>query len=216
MLTSLWMGRLSYSVSTMSADELAMRGATASATMELADFSRNISMPSTTSFSLLLMCQYSLASTYFVLRLILNVYFFHGCKWEAWEVLPKWMTKIIYYQFAMFVYDLYDYKLGNTAKWQAPAFDEASDLRVTNLWSLCEMLQHRTQGNINSLMVENVPIWSRILLQIFSWWSGIGLWNASFREPIISTMRDGSHVICYDWSLLCIEKHFDNLRKIAR
>ena len=56
MLTSSLMGRLSYSVSTMSADELAMRRAKASTTMELADFARNISMPSTTSFSLLLMC----------------------------------------------------------------------------------------------------------------------------------------------------------------
>ena len=82
----------------------------------------------------------------------------------------------------MFVYDLYDYKLGNTAKWQAPAFDEASDLRVTNLWSSCEILQHRTQGNINSLVVTDVQIWSSILLQIFSWWSDIGLWNVYFEN----------------------------------
>ena len=46
------------------------------------------------------------------------------------EILPKWMTKIFYPQFSMFVYDLHDCKLWNTAWWQEPAFHKASDLRM--------------------------------------------------------------------------------------
>ena len=39
------------------------------------------------------------------------------------EILPKWMAKIVCFQFAMLVYDVLDYKLWNTARWQEPAFD---------------------------------------------------------------------------------------------
>ena len=40
------------------------------------------------------------------------------------EILPKWMTKIFYSQMAVFVHDLHDYKLWNTARWQEPALDK--------------------------------------------------------------------------------------------
>ena len=46
------------------------------------------------------------------------------------EILPKWMTKIFYPQFSMFVYELHDCKLWNTPWWQEPAFDKVSDRRV--------------------------------------------------------------------------------------
>ena len=49
----------------------------------------------------------------------------------------------------------------------------------------------------------------------FTWWPGIGSWIASFRIPIISITRDGLFVKCIDWSLLYIEQHPDNLRKIT-
>ena len=35
----------------------------------------------------------------------------------------------------MFIYDSHDAKLLNTARWQEPAFDKASDLKVIHLWS---------------------------------------------------------------------------------
>ena len=64
----------------------------------------------------------------------------------------------------MFVYDLHDYKLWNTDRFQEPAFDKASDLRVIHIWSSCEML-HRSQGSINSFKVKYVQVWNRILSQ---------------------------------------------------
>ena len=79
------------------------------------------------------------------------------------EILPKWMTDIFSSQFALLVYDLHVYKLWNTARWQEPAFNKASDLRVIHLWSSCETLQHRSQGNINSLMAKYVQVWNHIL-----------------------------------------------------
>ena len=79
------------------------------------------------------------------------------------EISPKWMAEIFYSQCALFVYDLHIYKLWNTARWQEPAFDKTSDLGVIHLWSSCETLQHRAQGNINSLMVKYVQDWNRIL-----------------------------------------------------
>ena len=42
----------------------------------------------------------------------------------------------------MFVYDLHDHKLWNTARWQ-----------------------ERTQGNINWLMAQYVQVWNHILSQ---------------------------------------------------
>ena len=50
------------------------------------------------------------------------------------EILPKRMTTISYSQFALFAYDRHVCKLWNTARWQEPAFDKASDLRVIHLW----------------------------------------------------------------------------------
>ena len=47
------------------------------------------------------------------------------------EILPKWMAKVFYSRCALFEYDLHVYKLWNTARWQEPAFDKASDLRST-------------------------------------------------------------------------------------
>ena len=133
------------------------------------------------------------------------------------EILPKWMAKIFYSRCALFVYDLHVYKLWNTARWQEPAFDTASDLRVILLWSSCETPQHRAQGNINSLMVKYVQVWNRILsqniyLMAWYWFMECLWWNAEFRIPIISTFREWSFMECYDWPLLCIEIFFDNLR----
>ena len=75
---------------------------------------------------------------------------------------PKeWLISSIL-SFALFAYDLHVCKLWNTARWQEPAFDKASDLRVINLWSWYETLQNQAQGNINSLMVKYVQVWNRI------------------------------------------------------
>ena len=75
---------------------------------------------------------------------------------------PKeWLISSIL-SFALFAYDLHVCKLWNTAIWQEPAFDKASDLRVINLWSWYETLQNQAQGNINSLMVKYVQVWNRI------------------------------------------------------
>ena len=79
------------------------------------------------------------------------------------EILPKWMTKIYYSQLTMFVYDLHDYKLW--ARWQEPALDKASDLRVIHISSSCETLQHHPQWNISLLMVRYIQVWNRILSQ---------------------------------------------------
>ena len=59
-----------------------------------------------------------------------------------------------YSQFAIYVHDLHDYKLWNTARWQGPAFDKVSDLRVTHLWPSCETIQHRAQGSFNSFIFK--------------------------------------------------------------
>ena len=75
------------------------------------------------------------------------------------------MTKIFYSQFALFTYDLHVCKLLNTARWQEPAFDKSSDLRVIYLWLWYETFQNRAQGNINSLMDKYVQVWNRILPQ---------------------------------------------------
>ena len=89
------------------------------------------------------------------------------------------------------------YKQWNTARLQEqPAFDKASDLTVTYLWSSCETLQHWAQGNNKSLMVKYVQVWKRILSQNI-----YGSWIASFRMPIISDVWDGSFVKCHDCPL---------------
>ena len=81
-------------------------------------------------------------------------------------MLPKLMAKMFYSaQFAMFVYDLHDHKLLNTARCQEPAFHKASDLTMTTFDRRVETLQHCTQWNINSLMVKYVQIWNSILSQ---------------------------------------------------
>ena len=46
------------------------------------------------------------------------------------EFLSKWMTKISDSQFATFIYHIHDGKLWNITRWQEPAIDKASDLRV--------------------------------------------------------------------------------------
>ena len=46
-----------------------------------------------------------------------------------------------------------------------PHLTQASDLTVIYIWSSCETVQHRAQGNINSLMVKYVQVWKRILSQ---------------------------------------------------
>ena len=117
------------------------------------------------------------------------------------EILLKWMAKMFYSQFAMFVYDHDDHKLWNTARWQEPAFHKHFKLQISQ-WSTfdhrVEMLQHWAQWNINSLMVKYVQTWNWILSQKqFSWWI------ASFQIPIISTMREGLFVIYIEWSF-CI------------
>ena len=81
------------------------------------------------------------------------------------DVLPKRMTDIFYSQFAQFAYDLHVCKLWNTVRWQEPAFDKASDIRVVHLSLWYETLQNRAQWNINSLVVKYVQIWNRILPQ---------------------------------------------------
>ena len=67
--------------------------------------------------------------------------------------------------------------LWNTAKWQNPAFDKASYLRVIHIWSSCETLGHRAKGKINSLIYRSLTAFRP---EIFCWWPGIGSWNASF------------------------------------
>ena len=62
----------------------------------------------------------------------------------------------IYPKVAMFVYDLHDHKLWNTARWHEPSFDKDSDHRVIHLWSSLETLQHWAQRNINSMMAKYV------------------------------------------------------------
>ena len=81
------------------------------------------------------------------------------------DILPKIMTNIFYSLFALFAYDLHVCKLWNTARWQEPAFDKASDLRVIHLWSRYETLQNRALGNVNSLMVKYAQVWNHILPQ---------------------------------------------------
>ena len=54
-----------------------------------------------------------------------------------------------------------------------------------------------------------------IYLKIFSWWPGIGSWNASWWIPIISTMGEESLVQYHDWLLFWIGQHFDNLFNMA-
>ena len=78
---------------------------------------------------------------------------------KSWD-LTQMNNWNLLFSVAMFVYDLHDYKLWNTARWQEPAFDIASDLRIIHLGSSCEMLQHPAQRNINSLMVKCVWIWT--------------------------------------------------------
>ena len=75
------------------------------------------------------------------------------------------MTDIFYAKFSLFACDLYICKFWNTARWQEPAFDKASGLRVIHLWLWYETLQNRAQGNINSFMVKYVQVWNRILPQ---------------------------------------------------
>ena len=126
------------------------------------------------------------------------------------------MAKMFYSQFVMFVYDIHDHKLWNTARCQEPAFHKASDLTMIHFDRRVETLQHWAHWNINSLMVKYVQIWNSILSQKKNgWWPGIGSWIASFRIPIISIAREGLFVKCIDWSLLYTEQHPDNLRKIT-
>ena len=73
------------------------------------------------------------------------------------------MTNSFYSEFALFAYDPNVCKLWNTARWQEPAFDKASDVGVIHLWLWYETLQNRAQGNINSLRVKYVQVWNRIL-----------------------------------------------------
>ena len=75
------------------------------------------------------------------------------------------MTNIFYSHFVLFAYDVHVCKLWNTARWQEPAFDKASELRVIHFWLWYETLQNLAQGNINSLMVKYVQVLNRILPQ---------------------------------------------------
>ena len=58
---------------------------------------------------------------------------------KSWD-LTQMNDWNLLFSVAMFVYDLHDYKLWNTARWQEPAFDIASDLRIIQLGSSCEMM----------------------------------------------------------------------------
>ena len=81
-----------------------------------------------------------------------------------------------------------------------------------------ETLKHWAQWNINSLMVKYVQIWNRILSQkklVGGQCPGIGSWIVSFRIPIFFITQEGLFIKFLDWSLLYIEQHSDNLRKIT-
>ena len=121
----------------------------------------------------------------------------------------------VYLYFAMFVYDRHDHKLWNTARWQEPAFHKASDLTMIYLWSSCgyapELSLVKYQLVAGQICTD---LKQHFVAKKFSWWPGISSWIASFRIPIISTTRGGLFVKCLDWSLLYVEQHSDNLRKI--
>ena len=121
------------------------------------------------------------------------------------EILPKWMAKLLFSACNVCIWSPcchHDYKLWNTAKWQKPAFDKASVLRVIHIWSSCEMLHDWAQGKNNSQMYRSETAFRH---KIFSWCMVryCGSWNASFRIPIISTMRK-DHSLNIMTGLYCV------------
>ena len=137
------------------------------------------------------------------------------------DILPKWMTKMFYPQFVMFVYDFHDHNSEIQLDDKNPHFTKLQISECSTCDRRVETLQHRARRNIKSLMVKYVQVGSRILSQKFSWWTGTrgqvlvyGM-RHSVRIPMISTMREGLLVKCIDWPLFCIEQHSDNVRKIA-
>ena len=138
-----WMGLLSYLVNTMATDELAMPGARASATMELVRLSRIIPIPATLFFPMCMQVQFSIHTfcTETDIRFLLNLwlsyiltiwyqYYYHQIMRYIWRYIlstintcsnlrscPSEWLKYSILNLLCFMYDLYDYKVWNTARW---------------------------------------------------------------------------------------------------
>ena len=85
------------------------------------------------------------------------------------EILLKRKAKI-YPQCAVFVYDLPDYKLWDTAKWQKNALDKASDLSDP-YWIVVWNTPSWSPRKINFMMYRSETEFRH---KIFSLWPGIG------------------------------------------
>ena len=236
-----WIGRLSYLVNTMASDELAMRVARASATMELVRWSWIIPIPATLFQCV---CKCSLAYTHFALRPILDFYLFYGCH--------------IYWLFDISIIIIKSSATFDDTYYQQLTRVRICDLAQVNnlnvLFSICYVLcmitmitkceiqlddknQHSTKPRISEGSAFDRRFKCSSIEpkeKLTHWWSNVfrsetafchkifrllpdnGSWNASFRISVISTMWEGSSVKCHDCPLLSSEKYLDTLRKIAR
>ena len=79
------------------------------------------------------------------------------------------MAKMFYSQFVMFVYDLHDHKLCNTARLQEPAFHKASDL---------------TMIPGGALRIHMIIVWKRSSIEpieiLTRWWSNMYRFETAF------------------------------------